>query len=216
MKTLNYDTSEFSFAKYVQTALEVEDLANIHRASDFSYNTKFERSNDQSTHYHKLFYNLARTSEFQELYKNFLGSVIKPRYTGKIVYQKVPTFRLQFPNNIAVGEFHKDRDYRNGEWASKVKELNYFLPLTRATNTNSIWVESAENLADYAPMEVEYGQVVEWDGCNLRHGNKENIEGFTRISMDFRVIDKNNYIPSNHSSINTQTVFAIGGYYDEM
>ena len=216
MKYINFDTDRFNFKKLVSNKFDVNELEYIHECDDFKYHNVFKRENDQSTHWHKQFYELARTSEFLDMYYNFIKFVIKPMYSSKIVYQAIPTFRLQFPNNIAVGEYHKDKNYRNGEWASKVKELNYFLPLTRAVNTNTIWVESIEDKGDYSPMGAKYGQVLEWDGCNLMHGNKENTEGFTRISMDFRVISKNNYIPSTHTTINTNTTFDIGGYYNEM
>ena len=43
------------------------------------------------------------------------------------IYQKIPTFRLHFPGNIAVGEYHKDKWYRDAEWHEEVKELNYYL-----------------------------------------------------------------------------------------
>jgi len=216
MNKIKYSIEQFNFVNFIKQAFNIDDLENIHRASDFSYQNKFKRENDQSTHYHKLFYDLARTETFQELYIEFIRGTIKPRYENGIVYQRIPTFRLQFPNNIAVGEYHKDKNYRNGEWAAAVKELNYFLPLTRATGTNTIWAESIEDKGDFSPMEAIYGEVIEWDGSNLKHGNKENTEGFTRISMDFRVISKQNYIPSTHASINTKTTFAIGGYYNEM
>ena len=105
-------------------------------------------------------------------------------------------------------------EIQNGQ--KKVKELNFFLPVTDAYDTNNIWVESEEGKEDYHPINAKYGQVVMWDGSNLLHGNKTNIENTTRISFDFRVIKAKNYIPSNKGSINTNTVFAIGGYYDKI
>jgi len=43
--------------------------------------------------------------------------------------------------------------------------------------------------------------------------NKFNFANKCRVSVDFRVIKKSNYIDSNHTSINTKTKFGIGGYY---
>jgi hypothetical protein len=216
MKTINYDISKFNFPKIVGEYLQCDDLSLIHESKDFSYFSKFKRENDQSTHYHKKFYTLARTDKFLELYNTFIEEVVKKEYGCNIVYQKIPTFRMQFPNNIAVGEYHRDRDYRNGEWASKVQEMNFFLPITKAYNSNTIWVESEEGKEDFAPMNCDPGQIIMWDGSNLLHGNKENIEPHTRVSMDFRVIKKANYIPSDKGSINTNTKFCIGGYYSEV
>ena len=92
--------------------------------------------------------------------------------------------------------------------------MNFFLPFTRAYGTNTIWVESEEDEGDYKPMNIKYGEFVQWDGSNLSHGNKKNITQTTRVSVDFRVMPYSTYKPSNHGSINTKTKFEIGGYYD--
>jgi len=216
MKVINYDTGKFNFKDYIKKALNTETLSFIHTNSDFTYNEKFKRETDQSTHYHKLYYDYVRQDEFTSLYTKFISEVIKPVFGEEIVYQTIPTFRLHFPNNIAVGEFHRDRNYRNEEWSKQVKELNFFLPFTDAFGTNTIWVESEEDKKDFSPMEVEYGQVVMWDGSNLLHGNKTNEERTSRVSCDFRVMPISRYLPSTHGSINTKTKFSIGGYYSKI
>ena len=174
-----------------------------------------ERKNDQSTIWHKCFYkNIREDSSFDEVYVDFLNDVIKPRFNEQIVYQKIPTFRVHLPGNIAVGEFHKDKHYRNEEWANKVQEINYFLPLTKAYGTNTIWTETEEDLGDFKEIRADYGECVEWSASKLTHGNKQNITSVTRVSFDFRVIRKSRYVESNHLTINTKTPFGIGGYYE--
>lgn len=216
MEFYKYNTSQFNFYKLISSTFDVSNLSKLHLSDEFRYDTQFVRETDQSTHWHRKFYELSRTDEFISMYFSFINDIIKPLYSGEIVYQTIPTFRIQFPNNIAVGEYHRDRDYRDGDWASKVRELNFFLPITSAKNTNTIWVESSEDEGDYSPIEAEYGQLVRWDGSNLKHGNVQSIEKTTRISMDFRVIDFNNYIPSTKGSINLGTKFEIGGYYSKL
>lgn len=213
MKIINYNTEKYDFKYHIKSALETNTLSHIHLNEDFIYNQKFERKNDQSTHYHQKFYQYARLEIFQNFYKKFITEVIKPNYNETIVFQTIPTFRLHFPGNIAVGEFHRDRDYRDVQWAKKVKEMNFFLPFTSAFGTNTIWVESEEDKEDFSPIEVEYGQVVMWDGSNLLHGNKTNEEKTTRVSVDFRVFPISRYEASDYGSINTGTKFEIGGYY---
>ncbi len=61
--------------------------------------------------------------------------------------------------------------------------------------------------------DCKYGNIIQWDGSNLTHGNKINKTGKARVSIDFRVIKYSNYKPSEHGSINTKTKFQIGGYY---
>lgn len=209
MIKVSYDTKKFQFNEMLSNLLNTVDLCEINENMEV-----LKRENDQSTVYHKLYYDWARTDEFVNLYQNFIREVVLPIYNKSIVYQSIPTFRIAFQNNIAVGEFHKDKWYRDISWAEKVSEDNFFLPFTDAFDTNTIWVETEEDKGDYFPMECKYGEIIKWDGSNLTHGNKINTTGKTRISVDFRVIPYDRYEPSNHGSINMDSKFSIGGYYN--
>jgi ectoine hydroxylase-related dioxygenase (phytanoyl-CoA dioxygenase family) len=208
MKKVTYSIEKYPFKEKLQGVFKVEELSAINDSIEV-----FKRENDQSTEYHKKYYEWARTEEFAVLYEAFVVNVVKPLYNESIVYQAIPTFRVAYPNNIAVGEWHKDKWYRDQEWAEDVREDNFYLPFTDAFDTNTIWVESEENKGDYAPINCNYGELVQWDGSNLTHGNKVNETGKARVSIDFRVMKYSNYKPSEHGSINTKTKFQIGGYY---
>jgi hypothetical protein len=209
MEKIKYVKNQYKFKELVESTFDVEDLQNINLDIDI-----VKRENDQNTKFHRLFYELARQLDFQTVYKNFILNEVKPLYHGeRIIFQTIPTFRIAFPNNIAVGEFHKDKLYRDVKWAEKVQEDNFFLPFTDAYDTNTIWVESEEDKGDYAPMNCNYGEFIRWDGSNLCHGNYINKTGNTRVSVDFRVIRESNYLPSETGSINVNVKFAIGGYY---
>jgi hypothetical protein len=212
MKKFNYSTKEYPFANIISNILNTSNLSKIHEEDHFEGYDLFKREEDQGTKYHKLYYDTCR-EQIIDLYDKFILNVIRPLYNEEIVYQKIPTFRLHFPGNIAVGEWHKDKWYRDAEWHEEVKELNYYLPFTNAYGTNTIWVESEEDKGDYKAMDVKYGECVQWNGANLTHGNKKNITNSTRISVDFRVIPYSKYKPSNHGAINTKIEFALGGYY---
>ena len=80
--------------------------------------------------------------------------------------------------NLAVGGYHKDRDYNHSE-----HEINFFVPLTEAFDSNTVWVESEEDKGDFSPMEASYGEYYMWNGANLTHGNKKNDTGRTRVSF---------------------------------
>jgi hypothetical protein len=209
MIKVSYDTKKFQFKEILSNLLNTVDLCQINETIEV-----LKRENDQNTIYHKMYYDWARTDEFVNLYQIFIREVVLPIYNKSIVYQSIPTFRVAFQNNIAVGEFHKDKWYRDISWAEKVSEDNFFLPFTDAFDTNTIWVETEEDKGDYFPMECKYGEIIKWNGSNLTHGNKINITGKTRISVDFRVIPYDRYEPSNHGSINMDSKFSIGGYYD--
>ena len=87
--------------------------------------------------------------------------------------------------------------------------------MTSAFSTNTFWHESEPDKGDYQPMEAEYGEAIEWDGANCRHGNKPNDTGETRVSFDFRVLSREVYDDSTpKESITQGTKFEIGKYYD--
>ena len=191
--------------------LPVSGLVDLHFHKTYDL---FERQNDQSTIWHECFYKeIRRDDSFNDVYLKFLEDVIKPRFNEEIVYQKIPPLRVHLPGNISVGEFHKDKHYRDEKWANQVRELNYFLPLTKAYGTNTIWAETEEDLGDYREIRADYGECVEWCATKLTHGNKQNITRNTRVSFDFRVIPKSRYVESEHLTINTKIPFGIGGYY---
>ena len=62
MEKYLYSTTQFSFRDFIIKNLNVSSLNLIHEEKDFTYNKKFERENDQSTHYHKMFYKIARSA----------------------------------------------------------------------------------------------------------------------------------------------------------
>ena len=208
MIKISYNTQVFPFVENLSQVFGVEDLSSINDNVEV-----FSREKDQSTIYHKKYYDWSRTDEFTQLYDDFIKTIVKSIYGEQIVYQAIPTFRVAYQNNIAVGEFHKDKFYRDINWATEVDEDNFYLPFTYAFDTNTIWVESKEDKGDFAPMNCKYGELIQWDGSNLMHGNKINETGKTRISIDFRVMTYANYKPSEYGSINTKTKFQIGGYY---
>ena len=215
---ITYCTYSYQFIDVVEGWFWNEGILPIGGLSDLHFHKTydlFERENDQSTIWHKCFYDKIREDiSFDNIYIDFLDKVIKPRFDEEIVYQKIPTFRVHLPGNVSVGEFHKDKKYRNQEWANKVQELNYFVPLTNAYGTNTIWAETEEDLGDFQEISANYGECVEWSASKLTHGNKQNITRNTRVSFDFRVIPKSRYIESNYLTINTKIPFGIGGYYE--
>ena len=108
---------------------------------------------------------------------------------------------------MAVGEWHKDIEYRSEDW---VNELNYYVPLTEAKNTYTIQLE------DNKILDSNYGEYWEWDGLNKLHGNVKNMTGKTRVSFDFRIHLMSEHKDTEVKSINTKTPFKIGDYYEIM
>ncbi len=203
-----YDINKFNFSDKLSSVFQVDNLNHI--TNDISV---LDRSHDQLTKHHEQFYKWMKQPEFFSLYEAFIQEYVRPLYNNKIVVQRYPTFRICYPNNVAIGEYHKDKNYRDANWALQVKELNFFLPFTNAFDSNTIWVESQEDKKDFTAMHCKYGECIRWDASNLTHGNMINQTGQSRVSVDFRVIEYHNYIPSEIGSINQNIKFKLGDYY---
>ncbi len=202
---IDYSTEQFNFRKCIEKMMGHEDLENLHEVQSY---TLLDREHDQSTIWHRKYYD--QFAEFQIIYLDFIKNFVKPLLgIDKLVYQKIPTFRVHLVGNVAVGEWHKDRTYHHGR-----TEVNFWLPFTDTYGNNTIWSESEEDLGDYAPYSVNQGQIFVFDGANLNHGNKLNDTNHCRLSVDFRIVDFDKFTPSSEGSINLNTKFDIGGYFD--
>lgn len=205
---IKYDRKKFHFRKAAIEALGEKNLEKLHEI--FQYDV-LERSKDQSTVWHKRYYG---NFEYfiQPVYKQFIEEFIKPVFKlEEIIYQKIPTFRAHLVDNLGVGEWHRDRDFNHGK-----TEINIWLPFTDTYETNTIWLESEEGKEDFEPYSVMYGEVLVFEGANLMHGNKVNKTMNTRVSVDFRIVDPTNFIPSDKGSINMNSKFDIGGYFEKL
>jgi len=210
---INYDTQKYPFREIVSQMLEVWDgdtipLEDLHLLE--KYDT-FIKGTEQSTKWHKMYYDKF-AKEFYPLYFELIKELKEKFEYDEIIYQKIPTFRIQFAEgNLGVFEWHKDRSYNHG-----TSEVNFWMPFVNTNEQNTIWMESKEDKDDYAPYKVNYGEILVFDGANLQHGNKPNESGETRVSVDFRLVDPNKFIPNQNGSIYMKTKFDIGGYFEKM
>jgi len=173
--------------KTVQAKLPIQSLENIHLlvCSD-----RLSKGSDQSTQVHDAVY-----SEFDKglsspvvfsyrtLASQWLADLRKQFGVQDWAIQRYPSLRLQLPNNISVFEFHRDSDYFH-----PFGEINHFLALTRSTETAALHLEQTLGWSDYAPLELEKFQSAIINTSVFRHGDLINIEGFTRVSIDFRAL----------------------------
>lgn len=213
MNKYSYDINTFNFVNIVNRAFNVDNLAMVHKILEKQLHIPTDPSQDQQTTFHKIFYKVyeQEPSEFLEVYKRFVAHIAKNYFNGyNIIYQTKPTFRVQAPDNIAVAKWHKDKTYNHSS-----NEINIFLPLTRAFDTNTIWAESEEDKGDYSPMNADIGEFYIWNGANLLHGNKENKTGLSRVSVDFRVIFEDNF-DYEGTSVTTKVPMKIGHYWSKL
>lgn len=201
-----FEKSKFKFKEIIKNILNVDDLEKLHLLEKYNL---LERKKDQSTIWHKLYYEKFE-SEFKPSYIRLVEFIKKCFNYDKIIYQKIPTFRVQLGDgNIAVGEWHKDKTYNHG-----TAEVNFWMPFVDTNSHNSIWAESEEDKKDYRPYKVNYGEILIFNGANLNHGNVKNESSKTRVSVDFRLVDPNKFVANEAGSINMNTKFDIGGYFE--
>ena len=204
IKVFNYNHELYPFNKWIANL--IYKLDNIEEIKPDPNLELLTRKKDSKTKFHKQFYD--NFSSIKVLYKKFIFNYIRSLYDGPIYYQKIPNIRFHFPENLGVGRFHKDSEFGHPE-----EEDNFFLPLTPALNTNTMWVETKPDKEDYKPMNCTYGEIVKWKGSKLSHGNKINKEKKTRVSLDFRILPVKDYVENNNTSINLNLAFKNGGYY---
>jgi len=224
----DYDNIKYNFTELFLNHLSkfnVNDLQKLHIqiAKNFLNTSIVTSEDDQTVPIYKILYeifdsndsiNRNPTGTFLSTYKEFIYYLSDEIFNEKLVYQKTPTLRVQFPKNKAVFEFHRDRDYNH-----PLEEINIWVPLTISKNTNSIWIESKFDKNDYKPMNLKYGEFLIFDS-GLKHGNKINLENKTRLSFDFRVIPyslwSNKVNKTNKVSVDAKKAFKIGDYYKLM
>lgn len=211
MRYDTYNEGDYPFRFIVKDILRA-DLETLHKT--MNYEVPKNVGEDQKSPAHKKFYDYINAHPgglFDRIYMQFVKDKIYPLYDESILVQFRPTMRFHFVGNLAVALYHRDRDFFHA-----TKERNYCVPLTPMYGNNSIWIESNEGLENYSPMGMLPGAYVEFDGANLRHGNKINDTNITRVSFDFRVIrykdyDESFYLKNNSVAANRKMV--IGEYW---
>ena len=121
---------------------------------------------------------------FLKLYDELIQQEILPTLgCDQVLYQAVPVFRVFLPCHLAVGPKHRDEAYH-----AQPNEINFWLPLTDAFDSNSLYVESSRGSRDYAALECGYGSYARFHGNSCEHFTELNLTGRTRVSLDFRVV----------------------------
>jgi ectoine hydroxylase-related dioxygenase (phytanoyl-CoA dioxygenase family) len=205
-----YSKEEFDFPRAVAAMFGTRHLESLGQEQAQTTARLLPR-NDQSTVFHRQFYE--RYDEYvADLYRAFVAKFVADLIgTRQLCYQQVPTFRIHLPGNVAVGEFHRDAEYHHQDG-----EMNFWLPLTPAWGTNSLWVETAPYSERYHPVQAQPGEVYVFDGVHLRHGNKLNRTGVSRVSFDFRCIPSARFRDSGLRTVAAGRRLSIGDYFAEL
>ena len=213
-----YSIKKYYFKELIEKVFNCNDLCELHKKDIASFKKQevVTVEEDNNTVLHKIFYKKINDgwSEFIELYIKLISEVIKPNFFNDepVVYQKFPTFRIQLPNNLSVGEWHKDEDYNHPPF-----EINFKVPLTEAKETSAMWIEQEPGNKNYMPLNMTPGDIVSFNGNKCIHGNKINKTGKTRVDFDFRIILLSKYDADfSKSSVSAGKKFTIGEYYEKI
>lgn len=120
--------------------------------------------------------------EWLQAYRRMIADLVVP-LLGPVAFQCPPTVRVHLPGR-RIGHRHKDDDYPGHQG----EEINFWLPLTRAQGTSSLFVESTPGRGDFAPLDVHPGECFRFHGGQCEHYTVVNETGVSRVSLDFRVI----------------------------
>ena len=218
---LKYNTDAHPFRKYFEDLYETQDLENLHlRSPDFQTDTL----RDVETDLHKQFYKDIKTNDtFKRLYCTFIKEIYKQFYPEEdtIIYQSFPSVRFQFINNTTVPPHYDSDDIGR----HPLGERNFLLPITAMFGTTRLFVESTPGSAEFQGIDMDYGNLFMFNGNRCTHYNQKNTEKTIRISLDFRIIHRADYMkyiqsgditttnPRDPSKERVPTKMVIGGYY---
>jgi len=152
--------------------------------------------------------NSCSRKDFMERFDEFAAGIVPQRIAGKrYMIQRQGTLRVVIPNQESVGRrlaFHQGIFVGNGRGCRTI-----WTPFTEAKGTNTMWMLDLdisreitkrvlaekwslekfeeESLKHAWPVTLEPGQSHLFFQEHI-HGNKNNTEGYTRVSMDMRIL----------------------------
>ena len=219
--TLKYDTDKHPFRQFFESLYGTADLESLHLSST-EYNSSSLR--DVETGLHKKFYSDIRANDtFKRLYCAFIKDIYAKFFPEEehMIFQSFPSVRFQFINNTAIPP-HYDSDAIG---MHPLGEKNFIIPITSMYGTNRIFIESEHGKKDFQGITLDYGNLFMFNGNRCTHYNEVNVESTLRISLDFRVIRRAEYMsyiqggsitntnPRDPEHARVPVKMVIGGYY---
>lgn len=224
-----YNIKQYNFQEVLRKIFDdwTEPIENLHKYFENSESlTQITIDDDTKTNFHKKYYNSPYYNELINLYYTFLREVVLPLFKDdeEFIVQKDPSFRINLPNNTALGYRPNMGDpedkiglHCDGDYAHPDGEINFMLTFGKQYGNNSCFVETSPGNEEYYPIEINFGEFVSFYGNKCRHFNRINDTNISRISIDFRVIPISKYYCNNKNiSLHGKRKFLIGDYYVSM
>lgn len=227
---LRHDTEKYSFRRFLEELYGERNLESLHLQSE-EYKQyvdgKIPGLENVETDLQKKFYTEIKTNPtFKRMYCQLIMDIQQEFFPNDacLIYQSFPSIRFQFPNNIAVPA-HCDSDDLGRHPAG---EKNFLLPITAMKDSTRLFIESEPGKKDFEGVNLDYGDLLYFNGNKCVHYNQANTENYLRISFDFRILTRQDYIhyieTSSVTSTNPRDLLKervpvrmiVGGYYQCM
>jgi sporadic carbohydrate cluster protein (TIGR04323 family) len=201
--TLNYDLEKYNFRKWATDVIkekfpQVDQLEKIHEALKPSEIVRLQQHVQ----------NACSRKDFMQMFDSFVEEYIPSRIENKrYMIQRQGTLRVVIPQQAKVGRrlhFHQGIFVGNGRGCRTI-----WTPLTRAEKSNTMWIMDLDKsrevtkrflkerwdlekfedtcIKNSKPVELRPGQSHLFFQEHI-HGNINNEEGYTRVSMDMRIL----------------------------
>lgn len=159
-----------------------------------------------------------------QIVREVIGTNVFPE-ENVLIYQRAPMLRFHVAWPLEKGDDEDSYDskippengrnpgtlaavHTDGDYGHPKGEVNFLLPVTQTYGTNSLFVEGTQGQGDFKPFDLNYGEMMQWNGNGHRHCSPRNISNHTRVSFDFRVIPG-----SMWEEPETKSSFQLGRYY---
>ena len=197
---LEYDAGVFRLEQAVLEMISAAEpraretgLRGLHEAFD----PQWQRSKSFKPHRKKMngpLYNSEHGASLRREFAKFICKFIAPHVREhtrctRIYFQSTPSLRIQPPSNFRIGYPHTDSMYFHQRG-----QINFWVPLTKVYDTNTLWLESAPGRQDYHPLELDIGQCARFYGNQCTHFTLANDTQDTRVSLDLRVVDSGTHL----------------------
>jgi len=160
---------------------------------------------------------------FYSIYHEFIQTNIIQLFPNEksLVIQKTPNLRISFPNATAIGRHEENINsniigaHTDSDFGHHFTEVNFIIPITEMFESNSVYYEPFINsglpFTDFLNLRLKTNEFFIAKLNKLIHYNKINNTGFTRLSLDFRVIPFSLYKTFETDFKNTK--FELGKSY---
>ena len=220
-----YDTTRYRLQELIEEIYGTDIGSLQSMSSDFQSRDKGTLQ-DIETDIHKKFYAFIKSGDrFKSVYCQIIRDIFDEFFPEEpvLIYQSFPSIRFQFIGNKCVPP-HCDSDDTGRH---PIGERNFLIPITKMSGSTRLFIESEPKKGDYTGIDMDYGDMLYFNGNTCVHHNNVNVESYMRISFDFRVItlaDYGSYITrQNVTHTNPRDIesrkpvnMVVGGYYQCM